>query len=130
VYGHIEQLEVKFKQEVEQLLALAESTDQSQVLEGMTLPEEIKRRQDRLASMNAAKAKIEKRAQARYEREKAEYDAKMAARAEKEKSSGRKPSGKPPQAPDPMPRVEDQVNLTDSESRINKALGWRFRAML
>lgn len=125
-YGHIEQLEVKFKQEVEQLLALAESADQSQVPEGMNLPEEIKRRQDRLASMDAAKAEIEKRAQARYEREKAEYDAKMADRAEKEKSSGRKPGGKPPQAPDPMPRVEDQVNLTDSESRIMKRSGGDF----
>lgn len=79
-YGHIEKLEAQFKCEVDQLMALAENADQSKIPESMNLPEEIKRRKDRLAAMEAAKAKIEQRAKARYELEKAEYDAKIARR--------------------------------------------------
>lgn len=44
----------------------------------MNLPEEISRRQTRPAAMAAAKAKIEERAQARFEKEQAEYEAKLA----------------------------------------------------
>ncbi len=50
----------------------------------------------------------------------------MAERAEKEKTSGKKPRGKVPQAPDPTARAEDQVNLTDEESRIMKCHGGAF----
>lgn len=51
-YGHIQVIERQLKDEVQELLALAESADQAE------LPDEIKRRQDRLASMDAAKVKI------------------------------------------------------------------------
>lgn len=76
--GHVEQLEIQLKAKVESLLAMAEQADQSAALDGMNLPEEISRRQTRLAAMAAAKAKIEERAQARFEKEQAEYEAKLA----------------------------------------------------
>ncbi len=122
-HGHIEQLEAKLKAEVQELLALAEQADQSNVPEGMSLPEEIQRREVRLAAMAEAKAKIEERAQARFEREQAEYRAKLAAREDKQKRTGKKPSGKPPKPPTPGPKAEDQVNLTDEESRIMPVAG-------
>ena len=112
--------------ELQELLALADAADQSSVPDGVSLPDEIKRREDRLAAIAAAKAKIEERAKERFVREKAEYDAKMAARAAKEAASGKKPGGKEPKAPDPTPRAEDQVNLTDEESRIMKVAGGGF----
>lgn len=58
-----------------------------------------------------------------YVREKAEFDAKLKARADKTARTGRKPPGNPP-AP---PRAEDQVNLTDDESRIMKVAGGGFK---
>ena len=76
--------------------------------------------------MAAAKTKIAARAEERYQREQAEYEQKMAARAAKEKDSGKKPGGKPPQAPTPGPKDSDQINLTDDESRIMPVSGGGF----
>ncbi|MGB7903401.1 MAG: IS1182 family transposase [Steroidobacteraceae bacterium] len=125
-HGHIEKLEVQLKAEVQELLALAEQADQADIPDGVRLPEEIKRREDRLAAMVLAKAKIAARAEERYQREKAEYDAKMARRGAKEGETGKKPAGKPPQAPQPGPRASDQVNLTDEDSRIMPVAGGGF----
>ncbi|MBU0964873.1 MAG: transposase, partial [Proteobacteria bacterium] len=85
---------------------------------GMNIPEELTRRQDRLAAIAEAKEKIEQRAAERYAREKQEYDEKAAAREAKAKQSGKKPRGREPKPPESGPRKKDQVNLTDEESRI------------
>lgn len=125
-HGYIEKIEAQLKAEVQELLDLAEAADQSSVPDGVSLPDEIKRREDRLAAIAVAKAKIAERAKERFEREKAEYDAKMAARAAKEAKTGKKSKGREPKAPDAVPRAEDQVNLTDEESRIMKVVGGGF----
>ena len=125
-YGHAEKIEAHLKAEVQELLALAEAADQSSVPDGVSLPDEIKRREDRLAAIAVAKAKIEARAKERYEQEQAGYAAKMAARAEKEAATGKKPGGKPPQPAESGPRADDQINLTDEESRIMKVAGGGF----
>lgn len=117
-HGHIEKLEAQLKAEVQELLSLAEQADQTNIPDGVSLPEEIKRREDRLAVMAVAKAKIAARAEECYQREKAEYDEKMASRAAKENATGKKTSGKHPKAPEPGPKDSDQINLTDEESRI------------
>jgi transposase len=125
-HGHIEKLEVQLKAEVQELLALAEAADQADIPDGMNLPEELKCREDRLALMDVAKAKIAARAEERYARERAEYDQKMANRAAKETASGRKLGGKTPVAPQAGPRDSDQINLTDEESRIMPVAGGGF----
>ena len=125
-HGHIEKLEGQLKAEVAELFALAESADQANVPDGVSLPEEIKRRQDRLTVMAAAKAKIAQRAAERHAREQAEYEQKMAARAAKEERTGKKPGGKPPEPPPSGPKASDQVNLTDDESRIMPVAGGGF----
>ena len=125
-HGHIQKLEGKLKAEVQDLLATAESADQANIPDGVSLPDEIKRREDRLAAMAAAKLKIAARAEERYQREKAEYEQKMANRATKEKDTGKKPGGRPPQAPPPGPKDSDQINLTDDESRIMPVPGGGF----
>ncbi len=83
----------------------------------MDIPAEIARREQRLAAIAEAKVDIEQRAQEGYERERAEYEEKLAGR-EAKKAAGKNPGGKPPKAPEPGPRPEDQVNLTDEQSRI------------
>ncbi len=125
-YGHAEKIEAHLKAEVQELLALAEAADQSSVPDGVSLPDEIKRRDDRLAAIATAKAKIEARAKARHEQEQAEHETKMAARAKKQAETGKKPGGKPPKPPEAGPRADDQINLTDEGSRIMKVAGGGF----
>jgi transposase/IS5 family transposase len=125
-YGHAEQIEAQLQAEVAEMLALAEAADQSSVPDGVNLPEEIKRREDRLAAIARAKSVIEARATERFEREQAEYTAKLAAREAKSAASGKKPPGKPPAPPTPGPQSNDQVNLTDEDSRIMLASGGSF----
>ena len=125
-YGHAEKIEAQLKAEVQEMLELAEAADQSTVPDGMSLPEEISRREERLEAIAQAKAKIEARARERFEREQAEYEAKQAKRAAKEAATGKKPGGKPPQPPEAGPRPDDQVNLTDEDSRIMKVNGGGF----
>ena len=108
------------------MLALAEEADGVNVPDGMSVPDELKRREDRLAAIAAAKVKIEARAAERYAREKADHEAQLAARAAKAAASGHQPRGKPPTAPTPGPRPADQINLTDEESRIMPVAGGGF----
>ena len=75
-HGHIEKLETQLKAEVAELFALAESADQADIPDGVSLPDEIKRREERLALMAAVKVKIAVHAEKRDQREKAEYDEK------------------------------------------------------
>ena len=92
----------------------------------MSIPEELARREKRLARLAEARAKIEARAKDRYEREKAEHEAKLAAREAKAKASGKKPGGKPPNPPVEGALPADQINLTDEESRIMPVAGGGF----
>jgi transposase len=124
-HGHIERMEQQLRAEVQELFTLAEQADQTPVSEGVDLPAEIRRREERLAVMAAAKAKIAQRAQARYQKEKVDYDAKVA-RRDAVAATGKKPKGKAPKAPDPTPKEQDQVNLTDEESRIMPISGGGF----
>ncbi len=117
-YGHIEKLEQQLRQEVTQLLGLAESANQEDIPDGMSLPEEIARRQDRLQAIAEARSQLEARAKARYEAEQAEYLAKLEKRETQAKKTGKRPGGKPPAPPQPGPSDKDQINLTDQDSRI------------
>ena len=117
-WSHANKLEVQLQAEVEELLRLAEEADNSSLPEEMEIPEELKRREERLAKIAEAKAEIQARAQVRFEREQAEYEEKMARRKAKEERTGKKPGGRPPKAPSAEPRAKDQVSLTDEDSRI------------
>ena len=125
-YGYAEAIEAQLKAEVQQLLDLAALTDGANVPDGMNLPEELQRREDRLAAIAAAKHQIEARAAERFAREQADYEAKLAAREAKAAASGKKPKGKAPKPPQPGPRANDQINLTDAESRIMPVAGGGF----
>lgn len=125
-HGHARQLEAQLRAEVAELMALAEAADKADVPDGMSVPQELERREDRLARLAEAKAKIEARARERFEREQAEHEAKMKARADKEKATGKKPGGKPPAPPTAGPAAGDQINLTDEDSRIMPVAGGGF----
>jgi transposase len=125
-YGHAKKIEKQLKKEVRQLLHLAERADEADIPDGMSIPEELERRELRLAAIAEAKAQIEARAEERLEQEQAEHQTKLAARAEQERLTGRKPGGRPPAPPTGGVRESDQLNLTDADSRIMKVAGGGF----
>ena len=125
-YGHAKKIEKQLRKEVRQLLQLAERADEADIPDGMSIPQELERREARLAAIAEAKAKIEARAEERLQREQAEHQAKLAARAEQEKLTGKKPGGRPPEPPTGGVSEQDQINLTDEDSRIMKVAGGGF----
>ena len=125
-YEHATKIEAQLKAEVAELLARAEAADQAEaVVDGMLIPEELARREERLAKLAAARAKLEARAKDRFEREMAEHRAKLAAR-EEAAANGKKPGGRPPAPPVEGPQPKDQINLTDEDSRIMPVAGGGF----
>jgi transposase len=125
-YEHAGKIEAQLKAEVAELLARAETADQSAAPDGLSIPDELARREERLQKLGEARARIEARAKERFEREQAGHHAKLAAREAKEKATGKKPGGKPPEPPVEGPRPTDQINLTDEESRIMPISGGGF----
>lgn len=117
-WEHACKLEEQLKTEVEELFRMAEQADNTTSQDEMNIPEELARRQDRLIVIAKAKAEIEKRAAERHAKEKEAYDNKMADRTNKAQETGRNPRGKGPKPPEAGPRKQDQMNLTDSDSRI------------
>lgn len=112
----IEQLDL----EVKELMAKAEQADSAPLEEGLNIPDEIVRRQQRKAKLAAARAEIEARARARAVVEKAEREAKLSQRGD-QKEEAEKPRGPQPKEPSQGPKPSDQYNFTDPESRIMKA---------
>jgi hypothetical protein len=130
-YEHATKIEAQLKAEVADLLGKAEAADQAakrtdvpggvsrtqaDVPEGMRVPEELARREKRLAeipssgysngfavgtlaSLARAKAVIEARAKECHARERAEYEAKKAARDARAAETGKKPRGRVAQPP-------------------------------
>lgn len=100
-YGRMQEKQKQLKQEVEQLLEQAEAADAEEDRQhghrrGDELPEELRRRETRLAKIKQAKKVVEQRA-----REKAVAEGKSTEEAKKAK-----------------PADKDQYNFTDPESRI------------
>lgn len=122
-YGHIKKLEEQLQGEVRNLMELAEAADNETIPDGMNLPEEITRREDRLKAIAVAKIKIEKHAKERFDQEQADYQAKLDTRAAKSRDSGKPARGTRPVPPVEGARDKDQINLTDEESRIMKVSG-------
>jgi transposase len=103
-YGRMKEKQQQLREEVKQLLEQAEAADEEEDRRhgdqrGDELPEELRRRETRLAKIKLAKKVIEQRA-----REKAAAEGKSAEEAKRAK-----------------PDDKDQYNFTDPESRIMKS---------
>lgn len=104
----------QLKLEISDLLGRAEAADGSGEEDPQALPKEIARRQALHDQLDAARRRLEAQAKARAEAERADYEAKLAAR---DKRKGRA-KGKHPKAPDETPRPDEQSNLSDPDSRL------------
>ena len=126
-WGHALELEQRLKEEVARLMAMAEAADATEVADGMDIPAELARRDQRLKAIGEAKAKLEARAVERHAAEQAAYEAKQAEREAKAQETGRPARGPEPKPPQPGVRDSDQINLTDEESRIMPTSGKSFQ---
>lgn len=112
-----EQIEM-LKKEVQELIAKADQADSAPLDDGLTIPDEIVRREDRIKNLKKAKRIIEERHAAEKQ---AEYEKKKAKR-EKQRQEGTTPKGKEPKPPKKTaPEDKKQYNFTDPESRIMKS---------
>jgi transposase len=98
-WGHATGLEEQLKQDVARLIAMAEAAD-AEVPEGMDIPAELARRDQRLKAIAEAKTKLEERAAERHAAEQAEYEGKQAKR-EATRAEGKSPRGPEPKPPEP-----------------------------
>jgi transposase len=113
-----EQIEV-FQAEVAELLQKAEQADKANLAEGLTIPQEIKRREDRIEKLRQARQVIEERVKEHVAQLQEEHELKMKERAAK-KEQGKRVSGREPKPPSDTPSGREQYNFTDPESRIMK----------
>ena len=119
-----EQIEL-LRKEVEQLTAKAEQIDTIPLDDGLSIPDEIVRREDRIKKLEHAREVIEARYEEERKQKQAEYEEKKAAHEEKRKN--KKPRcPRPPIPPPKEPPGNKQYNFTDPESRIMKAGGSNF----
>ena len=126
-YEHAGKIEAQLKAEVAELMAKAEAADQADVPDGMSIPEELARREERLAKLAEARAKIEARAKERYAREQAEHEAKTRGAGGQDRGdAARSPAASRPRRRSQGPLPTDQINLTDEESRIMPVAGGGF----
>jgi transposase len=121
-HGHASRQMVLLEEEIAQLLAKAEQADSTPLEDGLSVPEEVERRESRLEQLRQAKAEIEARAKERQREELAAYAEKQK-RREEQLAAGRKPRGRAPKPPQEGPRSQDQYNFSDPESRMMKVSG-------
>jgi transposase len=132
-YGYMEKEEERLKAEIEELMKKSQQMDDADDAmhgsrRGDELPDELKRREERLEKIREAKARLEAEAQARAAEAQRQRDEAEAAR----EAEGRARRGKAPQPIDPTPEAKAQTNFTDPESKCmkqpNKGFNYSYNA--
>lgn len=124
-YKKSKQIENQLREEIKKLMEAAEGADNTPLNEGVDIPAEIARREERIKKLHEAQRAIEER----HEREAAEeYEERCKEHVEKTKQAVEKTLNrekgkgkKPPDPPAPPPLTPDdkaQHNFTDPDSRI------------
>jgi transposase len=128
-YGYMNKEEERLRGEIDVLLRQAQTQDAEEDAalgsrRGDELPEELRRREDRLAVIRAAKQRLEEQARAEAE---AERQRRAEAEAERQRT-GRKRRGREPGPINDTPDAKAQTNFTDPELKIMKTnnKGWDY----
>jgi transposase len=128
-YGYLIKEEARLKAEIQALLEQANQTDAAEDAvhgsrRGDEVPEELKRRQDRLTVLAAAKQRLEEQARAAAA---AERQRRLEEEAERQRA-GTKRRGKEPKPPSAVPPDKAQCSFTDPDLKMmpqsNK--GWDY----
>lgn len=132
-YGYMNKDIERLQAEIDQLLKQAEQTDAEQDAalgsrRGDELPDELKRREDRLTKIREAKARLEAEARVKAEAEQKRRDEEQAQR----EAEGRKRRGKEPAPVEATPADKAQTNFTDPTAKImkqsNKGFDYSYNA--
>lgn len=132
-YGYMTKEISRLEAEIERLLKDAERLDAEQDAaqgsrRGDELPDELRRREDRLAKIREAKARLEAEARVAAEAEQHRRDEAQARR----EAEGQPRRGKEPAPIDPTPEDKAQTNFTDPEAKImkqsNKGFDYSYNA--
>jgi transposase len=132
-YGYMNKEIERLRAEIDKLLEQAEQLDAEQDAalgsrRGDELPDELKRREQRLAKIQEAKERLEAEARARAEEEQRRREEERAQR----EADGRRHRGKEPVPIDPTPEDKAQTNFTDPEAKImkqsNKGFDYSYNA--
>jgi transposase len=128
-YGHLVKQEQRLRTEIDQLLRQAQEKDSAEdaVLgsrRGDELPQELQRREDRLATIQAAKQRLEAQAHAEAV---AERQRRQEAETERQRT-GQKRRGREPGPIVETPNDKAQTNFTDPDLKIMKTnnKGWDY----
>ena len=113
-YDRAGALREQLRGEIEGLLDQAEHADTDDAPDPQGLPEELSRRDKLRVKLDRACAELERRAQARADSERAEYERKVAAR---ERRTGSR-KGRHIKPPTEAPEAKEQINLTDADSAL------------
>lgn len=132
-YGYMTEEVERLREEIQELTRKAQQTDAAEdaalgTRRGDELPDELKRRQDRLLVIEDALKRLEAKAALKAEAEQRRRDE---AQAERE-ATGKKCGGRPAKPVDPTPEDKAQTNFTDAEAQImktsNKGFDYAFNA--
>ena len=120
-YGYMNKEIERLEAEIDQLLKQAEQLDAEQDAalgsrRGDELPAELKRREQRLAKIREAKARLEAEARAKAEEEQRRRDQEQAQR----EAEGRTRRGREPAPIDPTPESKAQTSFTDADAKCMK----------
>ncbi len=128
-YGYVQKEEERLKAEIAELLEQTQQQDEAEdaalgARRGDELPDELRFREERLAKIREAKARLEEQAKAA-----AEVERQRRAEAEQQRQQeGRKVGGRPPGPISEVPDAKAQTNFTDPELKMmpqdNK--GWDY----
>jgi transposase len=128
-YGYMKKEEQRLRAEIAALMRQAQTQDATEDAalgsrRGDELPEELRRREDRLAVIRAAKQRLEEQARAEAE---AERQRRQEAAAERQRT-GQKRRGPKPGPISATPDDKAQTNFTDPELKMMKAnnKGWDY----
>jgi len=116
-----EQIEF-LRAEVAKLVAKAEGEDSKPLEDGLSIPEELERREDRIKRLEEARRIIAQRYESERTEKQAKYEA-LEANREAQRKAGKNPRGRKPKPPSDEPPGNKQYNFTDPESHIMKEDG-------
>jgi transposase len=128
-YGYVKKEEERLKAEIAELLRQAQQSDEAEDAalgsrRGDELPDELRFREQRLAKILEAKARLEEQARAAAEEQRQQ----RAAAAQQRQDEGRHAGGRPPAPISDVPDDKAQTNFTDPELKMmpqnNK--GWDY----
>jgi transposase len=119
-YARAGEMIAQLELEVQELMQRAQQAEAQEIKDGLDIPAELTRREDRKAALQQARQVIEARAKELAAAKQADYAEKQAKR-QTQSDTGKKPRGRAPKAPSDTPEPTAQYNFTDPQSSIMKA---------